>query len=227
MRFVVAALALSVAAIGCTDPAKDAPKAVVTEAAPAAEVAPAAAAPAAVDPAAAAAAPVALPEGTRYAFSNADSKVTFTGSKVTGSHDGVFNTFAGTVVVPEGKPELAAVTVEITLASAKTDSEKLDGHLQSPDFFDVANHPKATFTSTKVERAADGKSTVTGNLTMKGQTKQISFPAVTTVEGDTVSATAEFAINRKDFNIVYAGKADDLIRDDVLVKLTIKAKKAV
>jgi len=226
MRFVVAALALTVATIGCSDPAKDAPKAVVTEA-PAA-VAPVAAAPAAVDPAAAAAAaPVALPEGTKYAFSNADSKVMFTGSKVTGKHDGVFNTFAGTVVIPEGKAELAAVTVEITLASAKTDAEKLDGHLQSPDFFDVANHPKAVFTSTKVERAADGKSTVTGNLTMKGQTKQISFPAVTTVEGDVVSATAEFAINRKDFNIVYAGKADDLIRDEVLVKLEIKAKKAL
>lgn len=221
MRFVIAALAVAVATVGCTDPAKDAPKAVVTEAPATVE------APAAVNPAAAVvAAPAALPEGTRYAFSNADSKVMFTGSKVTGSHDGVFNAFTGTVVVPEGKAELAAVTVAITLASVKTDSEKLDGHLQSPDFFDVAANPTATFTSTKVERAADGKSTVTGNLTLKGMTKQISFPAVTTVEGDVVSATAEFAINRKDFNIVYAGKADDLIRDDVLVKLQIKAKKA-
>lgn len=223
MRFVVAALALTVATVGCSDPAKDAPKAVVTEV-PAA-TAPAVF-PAAVDPAAAAA-PVALPEGMKYAFSNADSKVMFTGSKVTGKHDGVFNTFTGTVVIPEGKSELAAVMVEIMLASAVTDSAKLDGHLQSPDFFDVAAHPKAVFTSTKVERAADGKSNVTGNLTMKGMTKQISFPAVTTVEGDTVSATGEFAINRKDFNIAYAGKADDLIRDEVLVKLEIKAKKAL
>ncbi|HEY1101683.1 MAG TPA: YceI family protein [Myxococcota bacterium] len=226
MRSIVAALALTLAVAACSDPAKDAPKAVVTDAP---------AVPAAVDPVtpppaaeapAAAVAPVALPEGTRYTFSNDGSTVAFTGSKVTGKHDGVFNTFSGTVVVPEGKPELAAVTVDITLASAKTDAEKLDGHLQSPDFFDVAKYPTANFTSTKVERAADGKSTVTGNLTLKGQTKQISFPAVATVEGDTVSATAEFAINRKDFGIVYAGKADDLIRDEVLVKLTIKAKKA-
>ncbi len=224
MRVVIAALALAVATVGCTDPAKDAHKAVGTDVP---VVVPAAVDPVATGAAAPAAAPAAaLPEGTRYAFSNADSKVMFTGSKVTGSHDGVFNTFSGTVVVPEGKPELAAVTVDITLASARTDSAKLDGHLQSADFFDVATYPTATFTSTKVERAADGKGMITGNLSIKGVTRQISFPAVTTIDGDVVSTTAEFAINRKDFNIVYAGKADDLIRDDVLVKLEIKAKKA-
>jgi hypothetical protein len=45
------------------------------------------------------------------------------------------------------------------------------------------------------------------------------------MEADAVSVDAEFAINRKDFNIVYAGKPDDLIKDDVLIKLTIRAKK--
>lgn len=140
---------------------------------------------------------------------------------------GQFKSYTGTFNLDPTDFTKSSVEGEIDVASIDTNNPDRDNHLRTNDFFDVANHPKATFTSTKVERAADGKSTVTGNLTMKGQTKQISFPAVTTVEGDTVSATAEFAINRKDFNIVYAGKADDLIRDDVLVKLMIKAKKAV
>jgi polyisoprenoid-binding protein YceI len=66
---------------------------------------------------------------------------------------------------------------------------------------------------------------VTGNLTLHGITKSISFPATITVAGDTVNADATFSINRKDFSINYPGKVDDVIRDDVLVKLTIHAPK--
>ena len=53
--------------------------------------------------------------------------------------------------------------------------------------------------------------------------KTISFPATITVGADAASGTAEFVINRKDFGIVYPGKQDDLIRDDVLLKLSLKA----
>jgi polyisoprenoid-binding protein YceI len=174
-----------------------------------------------------AAAPAAAPAvaGTTYAFDNTNSGVAFTGSKVTGKHDGVFNTFTGTVVVPEGKLEMSALRVEIDMASVKTDSAKLDGHLQSPELFDVAQFPKATFTSTKIERAADGKTMVTGVMSLHGVSRQITFPAVSSLENDVVTATAEFAIIRKDFGVVYPGKPDDLIRDDVLLKLTLKAAK--
>jgi len=57
-------------------------------------------------------------------------------------------------------------------------------------------------------------------------TKSISFPATIKVRGDTVDVDAEFAINRKDFGIVYPGMPDDLIRDDVLLKLQLRAKKS-
>jgi len=67
---------------------------------------------------------------------------------------------------------------------------------------------------------------VTGNLELHGVTKSITFPATITVQGDTVAVKAEFAINRKDFGIVYPGKPDDLIKDDVLLRLNISAKKS-
>jgi len=85
----------------------------------------------------------------------------------------------------------------------------------------VAKFPKATFVSTKIEPSSSGASThtVTGNFELHGVKKSITFPATIQVTPENVAVDAEFAINRKDFGIVYAGKADDLIRDEVVIKL--------
>jgi polyisoprenoid-binding protein YceI len=100
--------------------------------------------------------------------------------------------------------------------------------LKSADFFDAEKFPKATFVSTSVKPGGEKNAThtVTGNLTMHGVTKSISFPATIRLAPGSAEADAEFAINRKDFGIMYPGASDDLIRDDVLIKLTIRAKKA-
>lgn len=166
-------------------------------------------------------------ESVTYSFSAADSKVEFVGAKVTGKHEGAFQTFHGTITVPGNKPELGQVKVEIETASLTTDAEKLIAHLKSPDFFDVEKFPKAVFTSTSVTPSSEaGKThTVTGNLELHGVTKSISFPANIRVSVDSVEADAEFVINRKDFGIVYPGMPDDLIKDEVLLKLQVRAKK--
>lgn len=162
-----------------------------------------------------------------YTFDGAGSKIGWTGSKVTGKHDGGFGTFNGVVNLVDATPEKSSVVVEIDVASISTDSEKLVGHLKSADFFDVGKFAKAKFESTAVTKGGDkgASHTVTGNLTMHGITKSISFPATVAVVGDAVNVDADFAINRKDFAINYPGKQDDLIRDDVLIKLAIRAKK--
>jgi polyisoprenoid-binding protein YceI len=203
----------------CEDPAKDAAKATVAPAA--APKPPAAAQPAVAQPAAA------TTGGETFAL-DASSLVGFVGSKVTGKHEGKFEKVSGSVTLAAGKLEGGKVTVEVDLASVKTDQDRLDGHLKSPDFFDVAKYPKATFTSTEI-KASEAKGAshiVSGELDLHGEKKTISFPAFVTVAADAVSGTAEFSINRKDFKIVYAGKADDLIRDDVVLKLTLKAPRA-
>ena len=86
----------------------------------------------------------------------------------------------------------------------------------------VGKYPTATFTTIDI-KSSDLQKTVTGNLDLHGVTKSITFPADIQVAGNAVMVKAEFAINRKDFNINYAGKADDLIRDNVILKLDIKA----
>ena len=68
----------------------------------------------------------------------------------------------------------------------------------------------------------DGYS-VTGTLDLHGVTKNISFPATIEVSDDGVRAQAEFVIKRFDFGIVYPGKADDLIRDEVVIRLDLQA----
>lgn len=163
----------------------------------------------------------------KYSFSNADSRIDFVGAKVTRKHDGSFQVFSGTVNLVENDPTKSSVTTEIDVASLKSDEEKLTGHLKSGDLLDVAKHPKATFTSTSVKAGGvkGATHTVTGNLQLHGVTKSISFPATVKANGDGVEVDAEFAINRKDFGIVYPGMPDDLIKDDVLLKLQIRARR--
>ncbi|MEZ4295517.1 MAG: YceI family protein [Polyangiaceae bacterium] len=156
---------------------------------------------------------------------DASSTFGFVGSKVTGKHEGSFEKFTGWVELKDGKAEGGKVAVEIDMSGVKSDDEKLTGHLQSPDFFDVAKYPKASFESTEIKKGGekDATHTITGNLDFHGVKKSITFPAKITESATEVVAEAEFVINRKDFHIEYAGKADDLIRDEVVLKLKLKA----
>ncbi len=153
------------------------------------------------------------------------SKLGFVGRKLTGSHDGSFAKFGGKIELAGGKAEGSAVSIDIDMASLAAEPAKLLGHLKSPDFFDVEKFPKATFASTSVVAGGAGGAThtITGNLTLHGVTRSVSFPATIAVAADAVTANAEFSINRKEFGIVYPGMPDDLIKDDVSIKLSIKA----
>lgn len=158
--------------------------------------------------------------GKEYVI-RAESTIGFVGSKVTGSHDGGFKKFAGKLSVAGGKI-VGSPEIKIAMDSTWSDNEKLTGHLKSPDFFDTAKFPTSTFTVTSIE--PDGaQHKVTGNLDLHGVTKSITFPANIQITDDAVTVKAEFAINRKDFNINYPGRPNDLIRDNVVLKLDIKA----
>ena len=162
-----------------------------------------------------------------FNINQSNSKVTWTGSKVTGSHDGSFETFTGAVKLVDNEPTKSSVNVDIETKSLKSDPEKLVNHLKSKDFFDVDTFPKATFQSTEITKGGDkgASHTVKGNFTLHGKTHGISFPANITVAGDTVNVSADFVINRKDYDVNFAGMKDDLIRDNVAIKLDIHAKK--
>lgn len=151
----------------------------------------------------------------------AASTIEFVGAKLTGDHKGDFKTFTGEATVAGTVPSSVKFSIDTT--SVTSDAEDLTTHLKSPDFFDVAKFPKAEFASTKIEAKAAGDANyeITGDLDLHGVKKSITFPAKITVDDRGAKGTAEFKINRKDFGIVYAGKADDLIKDEVLLKISL------
>jgi polyisoprenoid-binding protein YceI len=158
----------------------------------------------------------------KLALTGANTRVGFVGSKVTGSHTGAIPRLEGTVETA-GTPERSRIRVTMHMDSVTSDSERLTGHLKSDDFFAVGQHPTAAFVSTEITAGGkDGAShTITGNLTLRGVTRSVAFPASLTVTPQAVKANAEFWINRKEFEIKYRGKADDLIRDEVVIKLEL------
>lgn len=190
---------------GCTDPAANKPKAILGSPAP--EAGPA-------KPGAA----------ERLTISPDNSKVEFVAAKVTRTHNGSFKQFTGTIDLVNNKAEESRVTIDIQTNSVVTDDDGLTKHLQTPDFFDANKFPKATFTSTKIEAnsAAGGTHTVTGNFDLHGFKRAITFPATIQIAADSVTMNADFSINRKDWNLLYPGKADDLIHDLVAIKLSLK-----
>lgn len=191
----------------CHDPAADTTKARTGEAAPVAS------------PAAA--------QGQKYLITAQNSKIEFVASQVTGKHTGSFGDFSGEIDYT-GNPETSRVNVAIKTNSITADAPDLTKHLKTADFFDVAKFPEATFVSTAIKPGGENGAThtVTGNLTMHGVTKAVTFPATINVTPEAATVESSFSINRKDFGINYAGAADNLIRDDVVLTLHIRATKA-
>ena len=166
--------------------------------------------------------PAASANARAYTFGPDNSSINFIGSKVTGKHDGGFKQFSGELKVVDGKLADTGNKVVIQMESLWADNDRLTGHLKSPDFFNVAQIPTATFETTAI-KTGETNSTVTGNLTLHGVTKQISFPATIQVSDSSVDMNAEFFIKRMDFDVKYPGKPNDLIRNEVVLKLKVKA----
>jgi len=193
---------------GCSNPADDVAEAKVEEVQPAAETV--------------ASSPEDSQEALTYVASS-DSTIGFVGSKVTGSQEGGFKTFTASVQVAGGELVAGGTQVQIDMESTWSESDRLTGHLKNEDFFDVSSFPFASFFSTGFSKDDQGYQ-VTGRLTLHGVTKTITFPATIEVSDVSVTVDAEFFIKRFDFGIQYPGRADDLIRDEVVIKLHIVAQ---
>jgi polyisoprenoid-binding protein YceI len=160
------------------------------------------------------------------------SKVFWTGKKVTGEHTGYLSIGNGNVVVDNNKVVSANLnldlnTIECTDLSGEW-KDKLVGHLKSEDFFSVEKFPNAIFTITDVKSEGE-KKTVVGDLTIKGITHEISFPADINVKGEELTANGTALIDRTLWDIKYnsgkffASLGDKAIYDEFEIKFELKA----
>jgi polyisoprenoid-binding protein YceI len=169
-------------------------------------------------------------KGTALAITPENSKIEFIGSKVTGKHVGGFKEFTGTIDLVGEKALESSVSVDIVMGSVFTDADGLTDHLKTVDFFEAEKFPRSTFRSTKIvadTSKGEGNYMVTGDLTLRGVTKSITFPATIKVAEKDVAVNAEFVINRKDFGILYPGQADNLINDDVVLRLDLTTSRKI
>lgn len=169
------------------------------------------------------------------------SKMEWFATKVTGKHNGTVLLRSGSIEATGGRLTGGAFVVDMT--SIKNDdlkdadyNAKLVGHLKSDDFFSVEKHPTATFKITSVAPVKDveaGKPnyTVNGDLTIKGITNRISFPATVTMSGGQVTALGTITVDRAKFDVKYGSNSffdnlgDKAISNDILINVSVVAKK--
>lgn len=190
---------------------EDAPLSADPSAAPAADASTAADAPAEAKP-------VAVADGAAT-LSPENTKIQFVGLHSGDKPDprtGGFAKFSGQAQVDGGK--LKSVSVDIDTTSLFTEIQKLTDHLKSPDFFEVNEFPTAKFESTKIEAGDAGQAAITGNLTLHGVTKEISFPATVQAGAGGLSLTSEFDIDRTQFGMTFGeGKVENKVSLSVVV----------
>jgi len=166
-----------------------------------------------------------------YTIDKAHSEAAFQVRHLVTKVRGQFNDFSGTIKVDSENPASSSVTFEIDAASINTSNADRDKHLRSGDFFDVANHPKITFQSKSVTKTGESSYSVTGDLTMRGVTREITLPVeflgqATDPWGNTKGGfETTTTLNRKDFGISWNAALDQggyILGDDVTVIINLE-----
>ncbi|MEY8848493.1 YceI family protein [Psychroserpens sp. XS_ASV72] len=180
----------------------------------------------------------------KYAVNTSESVIEWKGFKPTGTHNGKLMLDNGIFQTSDGKLQSGTFLIDMNSITvedleAGNGKEDLEAHLKGTvegkqdHFFDTAKFPTAAFEITGTESMAAGKTTLSGNLTVKGQKHNISFPVTITNSGDDMLIESEpFTIDRTKWNVNYGSKSifdnlgDKFINDDIELKISIKAKKA-
>jgi len=165
-----------------------------------------------------------------YKIDPVHSEVSFKVRHLLAKVSGRFTKFSGDIKIDTKNISKSSVEVSIDAASINTDVEARDNHLRSDAFFDVAKYPTITFKSTSVKEVAKGKLEVTGDFTVHGVTKRITFPITNAgtqagpKPGTVVAGFIDGAltIDRQDYGVSY-GKG--MVGDEVAISLNIEAGK--
>lgn len=163
------------------------------------------------------------------------SKITWLGKKVTGEHTGGINIAEGSLTTKSKKITGGSFAIDMTSITCTdlSNPDRLVGHLKSDDFFGVEKFPKANFVITKVTSAGKDQYTIKGNLTIKGITNEIEFPATISEVGGNIVAKAKIVVDRTKYDIKYRSGnfftdlGDKAIYDDFELNVELVASQGV
>lgn len=169
-----------------------------------------------------------------YKINVAKSTVSWLGKKVTGQHSGNIKMASGNVIaeganVTGGMFTIDMNTITCTDLKAEEGADKLVGHLKAADFFDTEKNKTATFEITQTILRKDGQFDVTGKLTIKGITNEITFPASIKNTGKAMAMVGKITVDRTKFDIKYGSKSffegigDKAIDNDFFIDFTLVA----
>ncbi|WP_347922432.1 YceI family protein [Pontimicrobium sp. SW4] len=168
----------------------------------------------------------------KYMANPANTLIEWAGYKPTGQHNGTILLESGVFTVNNGKIESGTFIINMTTLKDYDGSERLEGHLKSADFFDVEKYPNAAFEVTGLEEV-DGKTMLSGNLTLKEKKNNVTFPVTFSEKDDIFTLTSEtFTIDRSKWDVKYGSKSffdnlgDKFINDDIELKIVVNAKKS-
>jgi polyisoprenoid-binding protein YceI len=161
--------------------------------------------------------------GQNYTPTDAGSKVRFVIKNFGINTGGTFEGLAGNIAFDPANLGSASFNVSVDAKSVDTDIEARDNHLRKAEYFDVEKYPKLSFRSTKVTTTnKEGYLYMTGVITIKNISKEISFPFKQTSKDGGILFEGEFNLNRRDFGV---GGHSFSMSDDLNVELSIFAKK--
>lgn len=141
---------------------------------------------------------------------------------------GQFPGVSGEIVLDANDPAKTAIEVKIEAASIDTRSAQRDEHLRSADFFDVENHPHLTFVGRRIEPLGGSKYRITGDLTIRGTTREVVLAAEETGRGtdpwgqQKLGFTASTSIDRKDYGLTWNQALEAggvLVSDEVKISI--------
>ena len=147
---------------------------------------------------------------------------------------GSFTDFSGTIVADPAKPEAATVEFTVKAATIDTANDNRDKDLRGANFFDAEKFPEITFKSSKVKASGKDRYDVTGTLTMRGVSKEVTLPVQFLGFGkdpwgnDKAGFAIDFTLNRKDYGIIWNKTLDSggvLLGDDVQVSINLETNK--
>ncbi len=167
-------------------------------------------------------------------LSTKESKIIWTGTKLTGYHQGVVTIKEGNVVIKENRLAGGYVVVNMNSivctdipSSDPIPKQKLEDHLKDVDFFNVAKFPFARFEITEVRPhpANPARYLVSGTLTIKQTTRLVTAIVTPTIQSNKqFIGEAHLQFDRQQFGVSYKGIKDELIHDEVKLRVLIKTK---